>query len=541
MEHKVELLKDGESINELENLRKVNLKEIACSKHMDQKCVTYCLNCDKSLCASCLIRPFQYEKLNKVYEDKYLLLTDLKSKIDDCYPFFEEKAADFRKRDDDEVDKHNKVTEEIFNRKNEVKDAVTKEASALVEVMKSIWDTDSNPVKSERERLCQVEQDLKARKNLLDKVTLTQEPALVFSSAENINRDIPEKSFLEEKPPELFYIKPIEKPIDDMKNVLGSIIRKPKINLLKVFKVDFPEINGLVSLNEDICVMFNKDNRRFKYFTISDFKFITVKNDIKDVSTKERYGSVKIFDITNYKEEILVSDDTFQLRRLKNDGTFQKVAPSITIDQLSFYGIHAVNDKDIFVGFTNRQGYSSGFLELINFCDSEMRRVECGRSSNKRLFGLPKKITTDINGDIYVIDQLDCSQRVVSVGTWGQLKWIYNGHQSLNPVSTAEKEEVQVEEDAMSEFTFGLTAQGHKEGDFVPNDIVTTPSGLVLVSEKTTNAIHVLSKNGQFICNCLSDSVIIGPTSLCFNKKGQLMIGCSDSRKTKLHVVEFIE
>ncbi|CAG2233018.1 unnamed protein product [Mytilus edulis] len=188
----------------------------------------------------------------------------LKSKIDDCYPFFEEKAADFRKRDDDEVDKHNKVTEEIFNRKNEVKDAVTKEALALVEVMKSIWDTDSNPVKSERERLCQV------------------------------------------------------------------------------FKVDFPEINGLVSLNEDICVMFNKDDRRFKYFTISDFKFITVKNDIKDVSTKERYGSVKIFDITNYKEEILVSDDTFQLRRLKNDGTFQKVAPSITIDQLSFYGIHAV-------------------------------------------------------------------------------------------------------------------------------------------------------------------------------------------------------
>ncbi|XP_052103644.1 uncharacterized protein LOC127737151 [Mytilus californianus] len=258
-EHKVDLLKDGESIKELENLRKVDLKEILCLKHVDQKCVTYCLSCDKSLCSSCLIRPFQYEELNKVYEEKYFLLKGLKSKIDECYPFFEEKAADFRKRDDDEVEKQNEIKEKIFNRKNGVKEAVTKEALALVEVMKGIWDTDNNPVKTECERLCQIEQDLKDRKHVLDEVTQTQEPTLVFSTAENISRAIPEESVLEVKPPELYYIEPIDV---NMEKVLGSIINKPKVVLIKTFEVNFPEISGLVSLNDDICVMYNESSRK---------------------------------------------------------------------------------------------------------------------------------------------------------------------------------------------------------------------------------------------------------------------------------------
>ncbi|XP_052103642.1 uncharacterized protein LOC127737149 [Mytilus californianus] len=535
-EHKVELLKDGESIKELENLRKVNLKEIACSKHMDQKCVTYCLNCDKSLCASCLIRPFQYEKLNKVYEEKYLLLKDLKSKIDDCYPFFEEKAADFRKRDDDEVEKHNEINEKIFKRKNEVKDAVTKEALALVEVMKGIWDADNNPLKTERERLCQVEQDLKARKNVLHEATQTQEPALVFSTAENISRDIPEESVLEVTPPELYYIEPIDV---NMEKILGSIINKPKAVLIKTFEVNFPEINGLVSLNDDICVMYNERSRKFKYFTISDLKFVTTKNDIVDQSRKDRHGYVKILDITNYNEEVLLCDDTFQMRRLKNNGTFENISLSFTYDKLTFYCIHAVNDNDIIVGFTNNERNSTGILEITdtNYA-SKIRRVECDRGSDKNIFTLPKKITTDNNGDIFVIDQLGFSKRVVSIGKWGQTKWTYSGHRSLNPVSAAAKEKEERKDNGEDEDDEETEVEAE---DFDPGDIVTTSSGLVLVSEETTNAIHVLSKDGQFICNCLSDSEIISPVSICFNKKGELMIGCSDSRTTKLHIVKFIE
>ncbi|VDH99441.1 Hypothetical predicted protein [Mytilus galloprovincialis] len=119
----------------------------------------------------------------------------------------------------------------------------------------------------------------------------------------------------------------------------------------------------------------------------------------------------------------------------------------------------------------------------------------------------------------------------------GKSKWTYSGHQSLNPVSSAAKEK---ERKGNGEDEGNEEAEAEQE-DFEPDDIVTTSSGLVLVSEETKNAIHVLSKDGQFICNCLSESGIVSPVSMCFNKTRQLMIGCSESFPTKLHIVKFIE
>ncbi|CAC5393400.1 unnamed protein product [Mytilus coruscus] len=218
--------------------------------------------------------------------------------------------------------------------------------------------------------------------------------------------------------------------------------------------------------------MYNKDSRRFKYFTISDLKFVTTKNDIVDVSKKERHGHVKILDITTYNEEVLLSDDTFQMRRLKNNGTFENISPWFTKDKLTFYGIHAANDYEIIVGFTNNGMNSTGILELTDIDytkkTSDIRRVECDKGSDKQLFTVPIKITTDINGDIFVIDELHDSRRVVSIGKWGKPKWTYSGHQSLNPVSAAVASEDDDEEEVERE---------EKEEDFFPNDIVTTSSG----------------------------------------------------------------
>ncbi|XP_052103643.1 uncharacterized protein LOC127737150 [Mytilus californianus] len=351
--HTVFLIQDKDIIEDLENLRKVDLKEITCSKHSNHKSVTFCLNCDKSLCSSCLIKPFQYEELNKVYEERCLFLKDLKCQIDKCYPFFEEKATDFRNMDDEVVAKHNEIKRKISCRKKEVKDSISKEALDVLDVMEGIWDTDNNPIVIERERLSQIEQDLKTRKNRLDKALETRDPDAVFSTVENISRDIPEKSALEIIPPDLIYIEP---KVSFMKQVIGLVIRMPKVLYPQTFHVDFPDMNGLISLNDYICVMYNTDSRRFKYFTISGSKFITTKEIIDDSINKNSgfffSASVKILGVTNYNGEIVLSDDTFQIRRLKTNGTFEKLSPSFTTDKLMFYGIHAANNNEILVGFT---------------------------------------------------------------------------------------------------------------------------------------------------------------------------------------------
>ncbi|XP_076095767.1 uncharacterized protein LOC143066840 [Mytilus galloprovincialis] len=515
-EHKVIPFKHGGNIDDSENERKVDLKEIACSNHISEKCITYCLNCDKSLCSSCVVRQFQYVELNKLYEDKHLSLKDLKSKIDECYPFFEEKATLFRKMDDCEVIKHNEIKEKICNRKNEAKDVITKEASNLVEVMEGIWDPENNPVVSERKRLSLIEQELLTRKNMLDEVLETQDPASVFLTVEKISCEMPQKSALEIKPQELILLEPTE---ISLKEVLGSVIRIPKLILIRTFEVDFPEINGLVSLNDDICVIYNSNSRRFVFFTISGLKFV-ITNDIIDVSLESTYSAyAKILDITNYHGDILLTDDKFQLRQLKKNGQFENLSSSITNDYLQFNGIHATDNDEIILGFTNNSRSSAGIIELTHMKlnmsytqdTSIMRRVE---GSSKALFTLPKKITKNINDYMCVIDQpMDSDNgRVVVIGKFGEPKWIYRGHPDIN-----------------------------SENAFSPNDILTTSSGLVLVAERKTNAIHVLSKDGQFICNCIADSEITEPVSICLNKKGQLMIGCMDSEKTKLQIANFIE
>lgn len=185
---------------------------------------------------------------------------------------------------------------------------------------------------------------------------------------------------------------------------------------------------------------------------------------------------MEILDITNYNE-VLVCDGTFQMRRLRNNGTFENIPLSFTSDKLMFNCIHTANRNDIIVGFTNTKRNSTGFLERSMIRDtnyaSKIRRVDCDCDSDKKIFSFPTKITTDINGDIYVIDQTDFCHRVVSIGKWGQSKWTYSCHQSLNPVSSVAKEKGRK----------GFREDNDDEED--EDDIITTSSGLVLMSEET--------------------------------------------------------
>ncbi|CAG2204470.1 unnamed protein product [Mytilus edulis] len=128
-------------------------------------------------------------------------------------------------------------------------------------------------------------------------------------------------------------------------------------------------------------------------------KFVTT-NDLIDESIKTKNsGYANISDITNYKEDILLSDNKFKIRRLKRNGQFEELSPSITDDDLSFEGIHVTKKNEIILGFTNRRAYSAGFLELTHmifsppkmvstYNKSIMRRVE---SNSKEFITLPKK------------------------------------------------------------------------------------------------------------------------------------------------------
>ncbi|CAG2204463.1 unnamed protein product [Mytilus edulis] len=311
--------------------------------------------------------------------------------------FFEEKADDFRKMDDGEV----------------------------------IWDTENNPVVTERKRLCQIEQELRTRQNIIDEVIDKLKPDSVFSIVENISREIPEESALNIQPPNLIYIEGKERLTTE---VLGSVIKIPEVVLIQTFEVNSFIIGGLVSLNDDICVMHSKSAQKFKYFTISGSKFVTVK-DITD----NTFVFNKKPNMTNYKGEIVLSN----MRLIKDSGILANLSLSFTSDKLNFHGIHSDNYYTFTVGFTHEilskdrhKTESAGILELeINHRNEicKKRRIEWNSSEFGTLFTLPEKITTSINGYIYVIDHVNSKRgRVVAIEKWGQPKWAYNGHPSIN-------------------------------------------------------------------------------------------------------------
>lgn len=113
--------------------------------------------------------------------------------------------------------------------------------------------------------------------------------------------------------------------------------------------------------------------------------------------------------------------------------------------------------------------------------------------------------------------------REVTLGEWGQPKWTYSGKFSVN-----------------------------RYNKFTPLDIVTTIHGHILIADRESNTIHVVSKNGQFIAKFCHDD-IVHPNSLNIDKMGRLLIGCSSDwdggnheddagrcQTSKLHVVEFV-
>ncbi|CAG2204466.1 unnamed protein product [Mytilus edulis] len=65
--------------------------------------------------------------------------------------------------DDNQVLKHSEIQKKISMRQNEIKDLVSSEGLELLCSIKEIWGTENNPVSTERKRLSQIEQELRAR------------------------------------------------------------------------------------------------------------------------------------------------------------------------------------------------------------------------------------------------------------------------------------------------------------------------------------------------------------------------------------------
>jgi hypothetical protein len=131
-------------------------------------------------------------------------------------------------------------------------------------------------------------------------------------------------------------------------------------------------------------------------------------------------------------------------------------------------------------------------------------------SNKHRLFTLPRRITTNNNKDIVVVDRTSGDTgRVVVVGWEGGLRWTYTGHSKIN-----------------------VTTQ------FNPIDVVTTTAGHIIMCDFYTHALHVLSEQGDILtCKVMEDTGIEYPVSLDIDMRGHLWVGCRKESGAKIHKI----
>lgn len=154
----------------------LNLKIIQCSTHPKHSCLIFCRNCDKSLCSSCLVNPFDQEELTRIYDVRFEALRELKHQIEKVLPFFEEKCAEFQDLESNSLSQYHQIRQTISKRQN----ALTQEAEKLFKQLGEFWNPADNALTHEKEGLMNIEKDLKQRKSELEKALKESSPYNIF-------------------------------------------------------------------------------------------------------------------------------------------------------------------------------------------------------------------------------------------------------------------------------------------------------------------------------------------------------------------------
>ncbi|XP_076110962.1 uncharacterized protein LOC143079489 [Mytilus galloprovincialis] len=146
--------------------------------------------------------------------------------------------------------------------------------------------------------------------------------------------------------------------------------------------------------------------------------------------------------------------------------------------------------------------------------DKQQLKVYEYDEDGKRLFIYPRRIISDTEGNIIILDKFsNKSGRIISMTTEGTIKWTYDG-----PIDTKQNQL------------------------FDPWDIVVTSHDNIIICDMRNNAFHVLNSDGQIMTCTKTDSLEIKyPASMDINKNGHLMLGCGTEyeQRAKLHTLEF--
>ncbi|CAC5410083.1 unnamed protein product [Mytilus coruscus] len=504
--HQVIDLKEFSNLGASETIRHLDLRDITCSIHDAEHCIIYCEDCKVLLCAVCLLeshRTHNLTKIDEVYNKKVIEFQELDNKILKELPFYTDFEKELKKIKSVENDQYNEMKQKILKKESELKENISKQRENLITELDRMWVPREEEIRKQLKDTVEKSDALKKMKAQIGETFQSHNATAIFTASGKLDNELPTRPANTISEQKLLFSE--TGTLDDKKEFFGIILSIPDYTITESFTSEtLDSIYNIKTLENNTNILCTSKTSTLKSFELKDSKCITtsIAND----------NEVNIIDMTKAQDNklfftVVTSSEIKCLSTFKPDS---KIETFTSISPLYARGIHATN-KNILVGFKDNgkllplQEKSRRGILVYDYNCRHMRTYEYD-TNNQRLFSLPDVITTNINEDICVIDSINSTTwegRVVVLGKYGNLKCIYNGHAIIN-----------------------------SKNYFIPIDLITTSKGLILVSDRDSNTIHMLSMDGCLVTSLNESHGIEKPYALNINQSGQLQIGCS-SKGTK--------
>ncbi|XP_063420786.1 uncharacterized protein LOC134706001 [Mytilus trossulus] len=514
-EHKVIDLKELYTVDGNEVARIIDIINIECANHKsDKKAVVFCRGCKIFVCFKCFLQEHKSHdaaEIKDVYREKKHFLEQQYLAVEQDLHIFSTNRHQLEKMKKERDSQLEDVRMKIEQKRDAMTSKIEKHATELVEEANKMWEPQEVILTKQQKKNTEIEIDLSQRKEVIENALLSQTALSIFTASDEIHAKEP----LPKNQDDPVYFNQMmwteNKPIyADI--AMGLVVKIPELKTTKTLTSDVKGIVRLDYFNNEMRVLFCPDKQCLKTFTIQDGL----------MSSEMLIQNVKVLGVTHFNNnKLLISSvGSSKIEIVHIDGnieTFTSIPP--------FYirGIYTT-EKNVMIGFMDKgtplqltEDSRRGIM-ILDMKGTLMRMVEYD-VDNKRLFSVPAVIKSNINGDICVVDTIHFfyKGRVVVLGAWGNLKWIYNGHPSINGCN--------------------------ETSTFTPSDIATTTTGFVLVTDFKNDTIHVLSINGDFLSHFSEKDVVARPLSLYIDNEDNILIGCSGSDEglAKLHVATFLQ
>ncbi|XP_052062226.1 tripartite motif-containing protein 45-like [Mytilus californianus] len=489
--HKVVDIKDIASYQN-ENSGTTDLKIIACDIHTSQTVCLFCVSCTQLVCPLCIANLHQKHDLteiDKIYAEKISRYKNMRSKIDgDIMVQVEEKLSFLQVQTISDDLEFKKLRADILRKEQTLSKIFRKYFEELLSTVDMTRTNNEIKLKDLESTLKLSKKDLLGHKSTIDDIVNSKDPSKVLSKEVDELEGKLDEIELNSTPTSSAIVKFLESTI------------QPEVSKLVGFLVS-ASVKNTYCVDHYVCSITVQDNNSL-WLYYGSYEGIRHVDPDRDMSVIDEFRDINALEIAAGKSNCLFYTTGNQV---------QMLSPNKKTKVLHNFSPHQpttllITEDNIVVGVIEDKGKKSKIQLQAKLVVLEISGKSKATYENDRngiplfIYHFPRSITATENGGLCFIDCRsidDYLGRIVMFSENRFIQWAYEGNPSINT----------------NEYPFSAV------------EVLATKSENVIVSDKFTNTLHIISKHGDILS--MMDLCHVGiekPGVMAIDKSGYLWV-----------------